>query len=100
MSKELIRNSRKKSEDIEKNPLIFRHKEKVKEKPKNDFRRNIKLTDPIFYKIRAIMKIKDVRQYELIDAMADLFINQLSDREKEFYEYQLEEITKNEESKR
>lgn len=102
MSNELIRNSKNKSVEAEWNPLIIQPKEieKEKEKPKNDFRRNIKLTDPIFYKIRAIMKVKDVRQYELIDEMADLFINQLSEQEKQFYEYQLEEITKNEESKK
>jgi len=76
------------------NPLLMTESN---DKPKNDFRRNIKLTDPIFYKIRALMKVKDFKQYELIDVMADLFVSNLSEKERVFYEYQLEEITRSEE---
>ncbi|KKE78655.1 hypothetical protein DTX80_17760 [Bacilli bacterium] len=86
--------SRERKGTGKKNPLLMTESN---EKPKNDFRRNIKLTDPIFFKIRALMKLKDIKQYELIDAMADLYVSQLSKQEKEFYEYQLEEIRRAEE---
>jgi hypothetical protein len=94
MAKELIRTNKNKSIDAEINPLVFTGKEK--EKPKNDFRRNLKLTDPIFFKIRALTKIKSCKQYELIDKMADLFVDQLTEQERQLYEYQLEAVMKNE----
>lgn len=96
MKNELVRSSKKKSEEAEKNPLVFTNAKK--EKPKNDFRRNLKVTDPIFYKIRALTKIKACPQYKLIDEMADLMVEQLTEQERQFYEYQLEAITKNEET--
>lgn len=77
------------------NPLLMTESSEKK----NDFRRNIKLTDPIFYKIKALMKVKDYKQYELIDVLADFYVKHLSDQEKQFYDYQLEEITKTEEEK-
>ena len=96
MAKELVRTRKKKSEDAEHNPLVLQSAKK--EKPKNDFRRNLKLTDPIFFKIRALTKIKSCKQYELIDEMADLMIERLTEQERQFFDYQLEAITKSEES--
>lgn len=92
MSLDFTRNSKGKKKT---NPLLMTETEK----PKNDFRRNIKLTDPIFYKIRALMKVKDFKQYELIEAMADHYVKNLSEQERQFYDYQLEEITRTEEEK-
>lgn len=92
MANELVRTSKKKSVDAEKNPLVFTNAKK--DKSKNDFRRNLKLTDQIFFKIRALTKIKSCKQYELIDEMADLFVEQLTEQERQLYEYQLEVVTK------
>ncbi|MFA9145595.1 hypothetical protein [Bacillus safensis] len=62
---------------------------------KNDFRKNIKLTDPIFNKLKALMKVKDVKQYELIEIILDFYVtNKLSEKEREFFNYQLEELNK------
>ncbi|MEH7810025.1 hypothetical protein V7422_19180 [Bacillus safensis] len=62
---------------------------------KNDFRKNIKLTDPIFNKLKALMKVKDVKQYELIEILIDFYVtNKLSEKEKEFFNYQLKELNK------
>lgn len=64
---------------------------------KNDFRKNIKLTEPIFNKLKALMKVKDVKQYELIEIILDFYVtNKLSEKEREFFNYQLEELRKEE----
>lgn len=65
---------------------------------KNDFRKNIKLTEPIFNKLKALMKVKDVKQYELIEIILDFYVtNKLNEKEREFFNYQLEELRKEEE---
>ncbi|MEK5367995.1 hypothetical protein NSS76_19340 [Bacillus sp. FSL R5-0654] len=64
---------------------------------KNDFRKNIKLTEPIFNKLKALMKVKDVKQYELIEILLDFYVtNKLSEKEREFFNYQLDELRKEE----
>ncbi|RST63782.1 hypothetical protein EJB14_18415 [Bacillus pumilus] len=64
---------------------------------KNDFRKNIKLTEPIFNKLKALMKVKDVKQYELIEILLDFYVtNKLNEKEREFFNYQLDELRKEE----
>lgn len=53
---------------------------------KKDFRKNIKLAEPIFNKLKALSKMKDVKQYELIEIVLDFYVtNKLSEKEKEFF---------------
>lgn len=65
-----------------------------------DTRRNLKITDGTYYKIRSLMKVIDLKQYELIDEMADAYVKKLSSQEREFFDYQLKEITRLEEKKK
>jgi len=72
------------------NPLISTEGEK----PNAALRRNIKLPDSVFYKLRALMKVKDAKQYELVEMTIDNYVEQMSKQEKTFYDFQLEEIIK------
>ncbi|MCT6684532.1 hypothetical protein N0B21_20335 [Bacillus velezensis] len=63
-------------------------------KNKSELRRNIKLPDDVFFALKALNKVKPIKQYELIDVLVKHYISSLSDMEKQFFEYQLEEIKK------
>lgn len=88
--------------ELNRKPKPKKHTNPVLEetkKNKSELRRNIKLPDDVFFTIKALNKVKPLKQYELIDTLAKHYIESLSGTEREFYEYQLEEIKKEESKK-
>lgn len=88
--------------ELNRNPKRKKHTNPVLEeanKTKSELRRNIKLPDEVFFTIKALNKVKPLKQYELIEALAKHYISSLTETEKEFYEFQLQEIKKEESKK-
>ncbi|MCY8497786.1 hypothetical protein P8917_10055 [Bacillus atrophaeus] len=88
--------------ELNRNPNRKKHTNPVLEetsKTKSELRRNIKLPDDVFFTIKALNKVKPLKQYELIETMAKHYIASLTETEKEFYEFQLQEIKKEERKK-
>lgn len=60
---------------------------------KHEIRRNIKLPNDVFIKLKALNNVKNhYMQYQLIDLILDQAISNLSSKEKEFYDFQLKQL--------
>lgn len=64
------------------------------------FRRNIKLPDDVFYRLKALQSVTTYKQYELIEKMTNVMVAELSERDQQYFIDQLARITDIEERKK
>ena len=92
---------RKQKGNLPTNPLINKSKENTEEKPALHFRRNIKLPDDVFYRLKALQNVmQPYKQYELIEKMTNAMVAELSERDQQYFADQLARITEIEEEKK
>ena len=63
------------------------------EKPMLHFRRNIKLPDNVFYRLKALQNVLPYKQYELVEKMINVMVTDLSERDQQYFKDQLAKIT-------
>lgn len=88
--------------DLNTNPLINKNTTISNEQEKQalHFRRNIKLPDEVFYRVKALQKVLPYKQYELIEKMTNLMVAELSESNQKFFSEQVEMIRELEEEKK
>ncbi|MBM0067927.1 hypothetical protein [Alkalicoccobacillus gibsonii] len=78
----------------------LKNPQRKEEKSTLHFRRNIKLPDNVFYRLKALQNVLPYKQYELIEKMINAMVADLSERDQQYFIDQLAKITAIEEEKK